>query len=346
MSTAVARKDVKATRYELAIMAVKQRFLQLATPEVWAREVNFAYQAFRKSKNLQACTQESIQDAVMNIALTGATLNPVMKQASLIPRKNVCCLDFQYRGLIKLATQKGAVVDMDAEVVYEADYFLWEKGLDPKLVHKPHLSGNRGKATHVYGIAILPSGIKKFVVMDVGEVEEIRKMSKAPNSPMWEDFYGEACKKTVIKRLYKYLPQTEQLSTAIDIVNREEGIDFAEQEKKNSHARSLEQHFIGEPDVKEEQPPETEHSHEEQASDPTAEDITDVEGSISADQVKKIKTLFTILKTPQREKQLMEINTILVKDRNNMIESTKQLSSREAHIVIEKLEMIAPKGDK
>ena len=225
------------TNYETIIYdkKIRDRFLEIVDEKTYHREIIFAKQAFDNSDVLQRCTVESIRNALVNIALTGASLNPVLQQAFLIPRRGKCCLDFSYRGLIKIATDSGGVLDIDATVVYENDLrFHYEMGLKPILKHVPALS-DQGKPTHVYAIAILASGIKKFIVLNKEEIEKVKKnslaFSKGADTPWKGDFEPEMWRKTAVKKLYKLLPQSERMSTAVSILNEHEGIDFNSQEK-------------------------------------------------------------------------------------------------------------------
>ena len=222
--------DKQIQPFEKWAMSAKQGFLTIASEKTWNKEIIFALQIFRGNETLQKCDPQSIRNAIVNIATTGATLNPALKQAFLIPRKvdgtMMCCLDFSYRGLASLAIDTGAVLDMDATAVHKEDFFSYEMGLEPKLVHKPSMEQDAGATTHVYAIAILKNGIRKFIVLTKAEVEKVRQSSQAPNSPMWKGWWDEGARKTAIKKLYKLLPQNEKMSEAIEIINKHEGIDF------------------------------------------------------------------------------------------------------------------------
>lgn len=213
-------------KYELSALSAKQAFLQVVCDEkVWATEVMFALQIMRgNSEAFSNVEPQSIQNAVTNLALTGATLNPAKAQAYLVPRKGKCCLDFSYRGLVKIAVDSGSVLDVDATVVYEKDEFDYEMGLNPKLHHKPSLEADPGKPVFVYAVAVLASGIRKFIVLNMKEIEKVRATSKAKSGP-WFDWFDEMMRKTAVKKLYKLLPQTDKMSIATAIVNESEGID-------------------------------------------------------------------------------------------------------------------------
>ncbi|MDI6757715.1 MAG: recombinase RecT [Endomicrobiia bacterium] len=214
--------------FEQWALSAVDAFLKVADEKTWLKEIGFTLQILRNNAEAFAkCEPESIKQAVINVALTGATLNPTLQQAYLIPRaikgKLRCCLDFGYRGLCKIALDSGAVLDIDATCVYEGDEFYQEKGLNPILKHVP-TEGERGALKGVYAMAILRHGIKKFHYLNKDDIEKARKSSQAPNSLMWTDWYEEGARKTAVKRLYKLLPQTEKMSVAVEAVNEHEGL--------------------------------------------------------------------------------------------------------------------------
>lgn len=222
---------IERPRYEVMAVQAKAAFLQIADEKVWNREIVFALQAIRGSEMLQKCDPESIKNAVVNIALTGATLNPSLQQAFLVPRKGRCCLDFSYRGLCKIALDSDSVYDIDAVAVFEGDEFYYEMGLNPILVHKPrmHDDDSAKKVIAAYAKAELHHGIKKFVVLDKEKIERARKASQTAN--VWNAHYDEMAKKTAVKLLYKMLPQTERMSTAVAVLNEHEGLERRDESK-------------------------------------------------------------------------------------------------------------------
>jgi recombination protein RecT len=233
-----------ATQNDYAVVIydkkIKDRFLEVVDEKTYNKEIIFAKQAFDNNDALQKCSTASIRNAIVNIALTGASLNPALQQAFLIPRKGKCCLDFSYRGLCKIAVDSESVYDIDATVVLEGDEFHHEQGLNPVLRHIPKLYAtekDKPPVIAVYAIASLHHGIKKFVVLDKEKIERARKSSQMPNGPMWKDHYDEAAKKTAVKLLYKLLPQSERMSVAVKALNEHEGI------AQISNAEKLQERF-------------------------------------------------------------------------------------------------------
>ena len=215
------------------IQQVEAKMLKLIDKQTLEREVSFAMQAISSSSQLQKCTRESLQKAVYNIALTGLSLNPITKLAYLVPRysngENIAVLDPSYQGLVKLLTDTGVVAAIEARIVNDGDDFEVNYGTTAEVIHKPKFKTRTPQL--VYAVATMPgTGLKQFEVMSIDEVNDIRDKSesyKAFNSGkikscIWVDHYNEMAKKTVIKRLYKYLPksgQFEKVATAIDLSN-------------------------------------------------------------------------------------------------------------------------------
>ena len=89
-------------------------------------ELGFAMQIFQNNPTLQRCDPQSILNAVVNVARTSITLNPVMRLAYLIPRKNKCVLEFSYMGLVAMLRDYGCIKSISAHIVYEDEDFEYE----------------------------------------------------------------------------------------------------------------------------------------------------------------------------------------------------------------------------
>ena len=206
--------------------------------QIWNREVMFAIQAIRKNPVIAQTNPISIRTAVANVAMTGITLNPALQLAYLIPRDGECCLDFSFRGLIRVLTNSGSVKAIDAHVVYDFDEFDYELGGDPHIHYKPTMTPPAdfdGKPESfwrhlvcVATIATLHDGTKSYCILPKWKIERTAKTSKAfENTKMpWQTFTDEQARKTGIKYHYKTLPQTERASEAVRILNEHEGLDL------------------------------------------------------------------------------------------------------------------------
>lgn len=119
--------------------------------------------------------------------------------------------------MIELARRSGQIVSINAHAVYENDTFSYELGIDEMVVHKPQLNGDRGQLVAVYAIAKLVGGGYQLGVMSKTDVENIRLKSNNPTSTPWRDHYDEMAKKTVIRRLYKYLPISVEMARSNEL---------------------------------------------------------------------------------------------------------------------------------
>ena len=203
------------------------------------REAGFAIQILTKNDYLASCNHNSIKNAVVNVALTGLTLNPALKYAYLIPRGKECVLDISYMGMIKLLTDAGAVKNIDAGIICVKDRFEYSKGTEVFLKHVPVLS-NRGEKIATYAIAYFRDGGVQFDIMNKEEIYKVRATSESYNSEKnrkfspWETWEEEMWKKTVLKRLFKLLPKTQfsdQLIAAISHDHENEVSDIKPDEK-------------------------------------------------------------------------------------------------------------------
>lgn len=207
------------------------------TPEKFAKEAGFVCQIWNDPKNgyLRKATKESLFSALVSIAQTGLTLNPVSKLAYLIPRNSKngiqACLEPSYMGLMKLLTDAGQVKNIQTNLVYEGDDFNVNLGMETEITHKPfYITGKpKGQIIGVYSVANLADGNKQFEYMARQEVEEIRGTSESykafeagkSKQCIWITFEGEMFRKTCIKRIAKHLPRSEQYNEADNLSNQD-----------------------------------------------------------------------------------------------------------------------------
>ena len=218
-----------------AIAMQEDRFLKLdgANGKLldFRQECLFAQQQIMKNTYTAGVAQEnlnSLKAAIMNVAAIGISLNPALQHAYLVPRDKKICLDISFRGLVKLATESGAITWAKAELVFEKDTFAY-RGPSTAPTHEADVFGDRGALKGGYVIAKLPDGEVLIDVMSVAEIHKVRDTSKAKNNGPWVDWYHEMCKKTLIKRAYKSWPQTEgrvRLDRAVATLNETEGMAY------------------------------------------------------------------------------------------------------------------------
>lgn len=120
-----------------------------------------------------------------------------------------------YKDMIDLARRSGQIVNIYDHAVYFNDEFDYELGLEPKLRHKPCMSGDRGEFIGAYAVAHFKDGGYQFEFMPKEEIEKRRKCSKAANNGPWVTDYEEMAKKTVIRHMWKYLPISIEIQQVV-----------------------------------------------------------------------------------------------------------------------------------
>lgn len=131
-------------------------------------------------------------------------------------------------GLMKKARNSGVIANIGAHVVYEKDHFEYELGDDEKIVHRPAF-GERGKPIAVYAIVRLKDGSIQREVMDRAAVMRIASQAKNAKQYSPEDGknFGEWWRKTVIRRISKYLPSSSDRDEFMQAVSRiDDDFDF------------------------------------------------------------------------------------------------------------------------
>lgn len=177
---------------------------------------------------LQKCDPASIMSCAMRVMDLGLELNSALSQVYIIPYGQVAQLQISYRGMLALAKRSGEISSVTAREVYSNDVFSFAYGTEDSLVHEPKLK-DRGELIAVYAVAKFKDGTTQFEVMSIEEVEKVRATSKMKNSTPWTQHYGEMARKTVIRRLFKYLSVSVEMNEAIGI---DEQADRAGQDSK------------------------------------------------------------------------------------------------------------------
>jgi recombination protein RecT len=182
---------------------------------------------------LAKCDVPSLVGAIGQCAQMGLEPNTVLGHAYLVPfntkRKdaqgnerwvNSVQVIIGYKGLIDLARRSGQIVSIAAHEVCENDHFELVYGLDEKLNHMPSMT-ERGELVGFYAVAKLKDGGHSFEFMSVHQVKQImRGTQSAGKYGPWKDHFTEMGRKTVIRRLAKYLPLSIEFQTAVALDNQ------------------------------------------------------------------------------------------------------------------------------
>jgi recombination protein RecT len=187
------------------------------------RVVRLGKFAVHRNPALLKCDPISVIEAIVTACQLGLEINSPIGGAHLVPYGKRCQMIPDYRGLIKLALQNDDVVKLIAREVYEGDLFHIIQGTSESIEHVPLLGGEPrpdSAITGFYAVATLKSGVTVHEYAPQGDVEKIRERSRAGNSGPWKTDYAAMGKKTLIKRVLKWLDLSPQLALAIEMDNR------------------------------------------------------------------------------------------------------------------------------
>ena len=171
------------------------------------------YTQMQKNTKLMECDVNSLRSAAISCASMG--VEPNGRDAHLIPfnnkRKGIveCQLIIDFKGLARLALQSGEISYLHASVICENDVFEYDKG--QIKTHKINFKGGRGKMYAAYALARFKDGTEKGEVMPKEEIDSIRARSRSSGSGPWVTDYNEMAKKTVFRRLTKWLPLSPEI---------------------------------------------------------------------------------------------------------------------------------------
>jgi len=182
------------------------------------RFIRVAITAMTRTPKLADCDQATFFNALLTLSQCG--IEPDGRRAYLIPFENrkrgvtECQLIISYMGLLELAMRTGEISNVHADKVCENDLFEYDRGQIGR--HAIDFKRPRGKAYAYYALCRFKDGTEKAEVMTVDEVDAIRSRSRAGNSGPWVTDFDEMAKKTVFRRLSKWLPISSEYRDALE----------------------------------------------------------------------------------------------------------------------------------
>lgn len=232
----VGNSNTLKSLIERSMPAMRQVIPHHITADKLARTM---FIAMNKNPALWQCTQSSIAESIMQSSVLGLELSGVLGESYLVPYSvklkikgpgnsikevwaSQATLVPGFRGLLKLSRQSGELSRVEAECVYEKDHFRYIKGTTPIIEFEPLLTSDRGKLMGAYALAELTNGKLQVEYMCVADIEKVRQMSKAKDGMPWTNSFPEMARKTVFRRLFKWIPSSsEKLNQAIELSDRE-----------------------------------------------------------------------------------------------------------------------------
>ena len=241
MINSIAREMVEA----------KPKFIEIAPSTMsFDSEQQFAIQHLKSNAYLFKVAKDnpkSLRSSLINCANVGLSLNPIKKQAYLLPRtikkddgkyEKRVFLEPSYMGLCDLALSSGKILWIQARIVREKDTII-DNGPGEKPTHEYQPFGDRGKIVGVYCSAKLNNGDYLTEFMDIQKIYSVMERSEAVKKwraegeqagkgGPWITDFEEMAKKTVIRNAFKMWPKwatTDQLAQAVHLSNENEGFE-------------------------------------------------------------------------------------------------------------------------
>lgn len=229
MSQALATQDNAPLPLKTQIARMSSEFAKALPGHITAdRFVRTAQTAIALTRNIEKVRNpQSLLASCTKAAADGLILDG--REAALVVDYNG---DVQYRpmmrGLLKLAYNSGMMKSISVQIVCENDDFEYTLGDDERITHKIDFRRPRGEAYAVYAVAHMNDGAVMREVMTVEQINRIRDRSDAYKafkkgaikSTPWSTDWEEMARKTVFRRLSKYLPSSSERDTFHQAVER------------------------------------------------------------------------------------------------------------------------------
>ncbi len=230
-STPPRQSDV--LRHQLAAMAgeFKNALPSHIKPEKFQRVVMTVAQ---QNPDLLDADRKTLLASCIKCAADG--LIPDGREAALVifntkvkqegaPEKWVKAVQYMpmIAGIQKRIRNSGEIASLEAHVIYSEDHFVWRQGLDGSLEHAPKFPGSRGHIIGAYAVAKFKDGSPpQFEVLDIDAINKVRAVSRSKDRGPWVDWFDEMARKTVARRLAKWLPMNADVD---DLIRQDEEAD-------------------------------------------------------------------------------------------------------------------------
>jgi recombination protein RecT len=222
-----AAPEMGTPRERITPVESVQRALELMKPQLATalpehltadRLLQAVIAVLRSHPALLDCDRASLYRAVMTCAQLGLEPDGALGQAWLVPSRGKVQLVPGYRGFLALARNSGQILSINAQAVHRNDHFEYAYGLNERLEHTP-ADGDRGEISHFYAYVRFKDGGHHFDVMSKSEVDAARERSESyqvyAEDSAGVDGYAATGRKTVLRRIAKYLPLNVQKAAAL-----------------------------------------------------------------------------------------------------------------------------------
>lgn len=204
--TVLSLKD-RAQKVEDKLVEIDDRLAAFCAPGMTPAQVRHSVMmSIAGNPKLLDAKWESIVLSAVVITQWGLDIG---RTAYIIPYKGVATPVADYKGYIELMMATRLVKHVNAKAVREADFFEYEEGDVPRIVHRPHWRDKTSPIIGAYCSIPTVAGGTVQVVMNVQEIEAVRSKSHQWSSGPLPEWY--ACK-TPLRRAVKFAPSSPRLA--------------------------------------------------------------------------------------------------------------------------------------
>ena len=222
MTTALSTRD-KVTQLNEYLEGKKNSLIKIAPQGTDVdRIIRVAMFEAVKNERLVQCSPSSVYMALAKACELDLVAGGVLHRASLVPmwdkkRKGYNAeLWIEYTGLMDLVKRSGEVAHFKAEVVHDNDEFEHSFDLENgEVLRHKKCHNNTGELLLAYAVCFFKDGQRQVEVMRKDQINKIRKSSRSPDSGPWSQHTEEMWRKTVIRRICKYLPLTPKTTAVL-----------------------------------------------------------------------------------------------------------------------------------
>lgn len=191
-----------------------------------------------QGRQLQRVAKEnpaSYGDMLLQAAAAGISINPALGYAYVIPYGDRATLFISYKGLIHVVSRSTVLRGAPQAVLVRQKDPAFKVWTDETGRHFEHVEFRgdekaRGQITHAYCIAHFRDGGSHIEIMDSFELAQCEAAASSRNSKggaVWRGpWKGEMCKKSVLRRAWKWWPKDGALEAAIQTMDQLEPAPF------------------------------------------------------------------------------------------------------------------------
>lgn len=240
MSNAVATVSTNARQMAEYFAKSADKFKSLMPPKDVDRFLRIVNNAILKDPQIAEASTQSVFLECQKAATDGLVLDG--REAALTrfrtKRGDQYVIEVVYipmlRGLRKIVSRAPQIATWDAALVYENEYhgndeqgrprFMYERGVNPILVHRPIVIGERGQVVAAYSVVKLKTGEVLVDLLTRGQLDKIKKRTKSKKQDgtitgPWATDEDEMFIKTVARHHFKSLPLEPEQSAAFERID-------------------------------------------------------------------------------------------------------------------------------